>query len=67
LSRSFPKAALVASALVMSADALDAKYQKASKGDATAFIDPDGYKKNVASAEKDFLTELAKQKALQAR
>jgi hypothetical protein len=46
---------------------LDAKYQNASKGDATAFIDPDGYKKNVASAEKDFLTELAKQKALQAR
>jgi metallo-beta-lactamase class B len=46
---------------------LDAKYQKASTGDATAFIDPDGYQKNVASAEKDFLTELAKQKALQAR
>jgi metallo-beta-lactamase class B len=46
---------------------LDAKYQKASKGDATAFIDPDGYKKNVASAEKDFLTELARQKAVQAR
>jgi metallo-beta-lactamase class B len=46
---------------------LDAKYQKASKGNATAFVDPDGYKKSVASAEKDFLTELAKQKALQAR
>lgn len=46
---------------------LDVKYQKASTGDATAFIDPDGYKKTVASAEKDFLTELARQRALQAR
>jgi len=46
---------------------LDVKYQKASTGDATAFIDPDGYKKNVASAEKDFLTELARQRALQVR
>ena len=46
---------------------LDAKYLKHRQGDAAAFIDPDGYKKAVASAEKDFLTELAKQKALQAR
>jgi metallo-beta-lactamase class B len=46
---------------------LDVKYQKAGTGDATAFIDPDGYTKTVASAEKDFLTELARQRALQAR
>ena len=43
------------------------QYQKASTGDAAALIDPDGYKKTVASGEKDFLTEFARQRALQAR
>ena len=32
-------------------------------GDKTAFIDPEGYQKYVAAAEKSFLAELAKQKA----
>ena len=42
---------------------MEAKYQKLIGGDKTAFIDPDGYKKYVAAAEKDFLNELAKQKS----
>ncbi len=41
---------------------MEAKYQKMMHGDATAFIDPEGYKSFVAAAEKDFLAELARQK-----
>jgi metallo-beta-lactamase class B len=42
---------------------MEAKYQRSQQGDKTAFIDPAGYKKFVASAEKNYLGELAKQKA----
>jgi metallo-beta-lactamase class B len=42
---------------------MEEKYQRMTKGDGTAFIDPEGYKQYVASAEKAFLDELAKQRA----
>jgi metallo-beta-lactamase class B len=41
---------------------MDTKYPKLMKGDKAALIDPVGYQKYVADAEKAFLTELAKQK-----
>jgi metallo-beta-lactamase class B len=41
---------------------MEAKYQKMLGGDATAFIDPEGYRTYVAAAEKAFLAEYAKQK-----
>jgi len=42
---------------------MEAKHRRMLAGDKTAFIDPAGYKKFVASAEKAYLDELAKQKA----
>jgi metallo-beta-lactamase class B len=42
---------------------LEAKYNELKEGGATAFIDPEGYKKFVADKEQDFRTELAKQRA----
>jgi metallo-beta-lactamase class B len=42
---------------------MDAKYQRLLKGEKTAFVDPNGYKKAIASAERAFLNERAKQKA----
>src|SRR5688572_1337062 len=42
---------------------MGAKYRRMVNGDKTVFIDPDGYRKYVADAEKSFLTELAKQRA----
>ena len=41
---------------------MEAKYQRMTKGDKTAFIDPEGYQKYVAAAEQSFLAEFAKQK-----
>jgi metallo-beta-lactamase class B len=43
------------------------KYARMEKGGANPFVDPDGYKKYVALKEQDFLTELAKQKAVAAK
>lgn len=42
---------------------LEAKYSRLQRGDHTAFVDPDGYRKFVAQKEQEFRTELAKQKA----
>jgi metallo-beta-lactamase class B len=42
---------------------LEAKYGRLQRGDHTAFVDPDGYRKFVAQKEQEFRTELAKQKA----
>ena len=42
---------------------MERKYARSLQGDKTAFIDPDGYKKFVAEAEKAFRAELAKQQA----
>jgi metallo-beta-lactamase class B len=41
---------------------MEAKYQRLMKGDPAAFIDAAGYKEYVASAEKDFLGQLARQR-----
>jgi metallo-beta-lactamase class B len=41
---------------------LETKYARFAKGEKTAFIDPAGYQKYVADAERAFLAELAKQK-----
>jgi metallo-beta-lactamase class B len=41
---------------------LEEKYPRLKEGNPNPFIDPDGYKKYVAEKEKDFYTELAKQK-----
>jgi metallo-beta-lactamase class B len=40
---------------------LIAKYDRMKKGDALAFVDPDGYKAALAQKELDFRNELAKQ------
>jgi metallo-beta-lactamase class B len=42
---------------------LEAKYPRLKEGAASPFMDPDGYRKFVADAEKSFQAELAKQKA----
>jgi len=42
---------------------LGSKYAKFKAGALTAFIDPQGYKKFVAEKERDFRTELARQRA----
>jgi metallo-beta-lactamase class B len=42
---------------------METKYARWQKGDATAFIDPEGYQKYVANREQAFRAELAKQKA----
>jgi len=42
---------------------LGSKYAKFQAGALTAFIDPQGYKKFVAEKERDFRTELARQRA----
>jgi metallo-beta-lactamase class B len=42
---------------------MENKYADLMKGVATAFVDPEGYKKFVAEKERAFRTELAKQKA----
>jgi metallo-beta-lactamase class B len=42
---------------------LEDKYAQMQRGGANPFIDPDGYRAYVAQKEKDFYTELAKQKA----
>lgn len=41
---------------------LEEKYPLMKEGSANPFIDPDGYKKYVVEKERDFRTELAKQK-----
>jgi metallo-beta-lactamase class B len=41
---------------------LETKYARFAKGEKTAFIDPAGYQKYVADAERAFLAELTKQK-----
>jgi metallo-beta-lactamase class B len=45
---------------------LDEKYPRLKAGSANPFIDPEGYKKYIASKEQAFRTELAKQKAASA-
>ncbi len=40
---------------------MEKKYEKFKAGDATAFVDPEGYKAYVAEGEQAFLTELRKQ------
>ncbi len=42
---------------------LEEKYPRMKEGSPNPFIDPDGYKAYIAQKEKDFYTELAKQKA----
>lgn len=42
---------------------LEEKYPRLKPGSPNPFIDPDGYKNYVAQKEKDFYTELAKQKS----
>ena len=42
---------------------MEAKYRRLTAGNANPFIDPAGYKAYVAEKERDFYTELAKQKA----
>ena len=44
---------------------METKYARFQGGVATAFIDPEGYKKYVAEREQAFRTELARQKAVQ--
>jgi metallo-beta-lactamase class B len=41
---------------------LEEKYPLRTKGGASPFIDPGGYKKYIAEKEQDFRTELARQK-----
>ncbi|HLZ50295.1 MAG TPA: subclass B3 metallo-beta-lactamase [Candidatus Acidoferrum sp.] len=41
---------------------LEEKYPLLKEGNANPFVDPDGYKKFVAQKERDFQTELARQK-----
>jgi metallo-beta-lactamase class B len=41
---------------------MEAKYARMKEGDPSPFIDPDGYKKLVASKEQEFRAELAKQR-----
>ena len=41
---------------------MDAKYGRLEKGDATAFVDPAGYKKFIASKTAEFQAELRKQR-----
>ena len=41
---------------------MDAKYGRLQKGDATAFVDPAGYKKFIASKTAEFQAELKKQR-----
>jgi metallo-beta-lactamase class B len=41
---------------------MDAKYGRLQKGDATAFVDPAGYKKFIASKTTEFQAELKKQR-----
>jgi metallo-beta-lactamase class B len=41
---------------------MDAKHRKLIAGDKNAFVDPDGYPKYVAAAEKSFVEELARQR-----
>ena len=43
---------------------METKYARFQEGVATAFIDPDGYKKYVAEREQAFRTELARQRAV---
>jgi metallo-beta-lactamase class B len=42
---------------------METKYTRLQKGDATPFIDPDGYQKYVAERERAFRAELAKQRS----
>jgi metallo-beta-lactamase class B len=42
---------------------MEAKYARLMAGAPAPFVDPDGYKKFVADKEREFQTELAKQKA----
>ena len=42
---------------------MEAKFARMKEGGPSPFIDPDGYKAFVAQKEKDFRTELAKQRA----
>jgi len=42
---------------------MEGKYQRFRTGDASAFIDPDGYKAYVAEREQAFLKELEKQRS----
>jgi metallo-beta-lactamase class B len=42
---------------------MEAKFQKLKAGDATAFIDPDGYRAYVAERQQTFLKELEKQRS----
>ncbi|MBO0798041.1 MAG: hypothetical protein J2P31_04390 [Blastocatellia bacterium] len=44
---------------------LKAKYARLKEGNLSAFVDPEGYKKYVASKKQEFETELAKQRAAQ--
>lgn len=41
---------------------LERKYARLEKGEKTALVDPEGYKKYVAQKEREFRAELAKQK-----
>ena len=43
---------------------MEGKYQRLKSGDATAFIDSDGYKAYVAEREQAFLKELEKQRSI---
>lgn len=46
---------------------LEEKYAQMMKGNVSAFIDPEGYKKFVASKEQDFHSELVKQQTKETR
>jgi len=46
---------------------MEEKYARMTKGDATPFVDPEGYRKYVSEREQAFRTELAKQQAKSAR
>lgn len=46
---------------------METKYAQFKQGDATAFIDPEGYKKYVAEREQAFRAELAKQRGVPVR
>jgi metallo-beta-lactamase class B len=46
---------------------LDAKYERWKRGDLTAFVDREGYKKYVHERERAFRNELARQSSTSAR
>jgi metallo-beta-lactamase class B len=41
------------------------KHERLVRGDATAFIDPDGYKTYLRESERDFRNKLGRQKSAQ--